>query len=97
MAKTIALAPQRRPSSKHAAAIVSNAMPPPPSSVGTNADSARSARSASIVSDGKRASRSTESALGAATSSAMCRIACRKAWSRSIEMLMRPVPPSAAR
>ena len=60
IAKTIALAPQRRPSSKQAVAIVSNATPPPPSSVGMKADSAPSVRSASIASVGKRASRSTE-------------------------------------
>ncbi len=63
IANTIALAPQRRPSSKQAAAIASKETPPPPSSVGTKAESARSALSASTVSDGKRASPSTASAF----------------------------------
>ena len=34
IAKTIAVAPHRRPSSKQAAAMVSNETPPPPYSVG---------------------------------------------------------------
>ena len=65
IAKTIALDPQRRPSSKQPPAIASKLTPPPPSSVGRAADRARSPLSASIDSIGKRALRSTESEFGA--------------------------------
>ena len=79
MAKTIPVAPHLRPSSKQAVATASKETPPPPSSSGTSADSARSSRSASTASMGNRACRSTSSALGPATSSAIRRIAARNA------------------
>ncbi len=93
MAKTIALAPQRRPSSKQAAATASKEIPPPSYSSGISDDRARASRRAVIVSMGKRALRSTSSAFGAATSSAIRRIVSRKAWSRSTVTVM-PRPRS---
>ena len=76
IAKTIALAPQRRPSSKQAAAIASRRRAGAAELGRARRPTARRAsRSASIVSTGKRASRSTSSACGAATSSAIRRTA----------------------
>ena len=90
MAKTIALAPQRRPSSKQAAASARERDAVAAELRGYGADSAPASRSAAIVSGGKRASRSTSSAWVAATSSAIRRMPSRNARSRSTAMLMRP-------
>ncbi len=91
MAKTMALAPQLRPSSKQDWAIASKEAPPPPSDSGTKAESRRSSRSAATASAGKRASRSTASALGAATSVAIRFTAASRSWSRPATATL--IPP----
>ena len=79
IAKTIALAPQRRPSSKHAAAIVSKRDAAAAELGGDEGRQRPAPRAApSIVSAGKRASRSTASAFGAAHSSAIATTASQE-------------------
>src|SRR5581483_2978464 len=71
IAKTMPLAPQRRPSAKQESATSAIPSPPPPYRVGTSADNALASFSASMVSLGKRAFWSTSSAWAAEISSAM--------------------------
>src|SRR5579859_7389171 len=69
---TIPAAAQCCARDSHIAARSIIPQPMPPSSRGTSALIMRAFFSASIASDGKRASRSTDSAQGAATSRAIC-------------------------